>query len=83
MNTQEEIKRFIDECKSLENKDGHITQAIYKIEVDKLYKFTSGPFAEGTLLSDELFLERSSSNCWVIVFICNTKYFYQNLTPTC
>lgn len=46
LNTQEEIKRFIDECKSLENKDGHITQAIYKIEVDKLYKFNSGPFAE-------------------------------------
>ena len=43
---QDEINKFIKKFKSLENNEGHITQAIYKIEVNKLYKFTSGPFTE-------------------------------------
>ena len=43
---QDEINKFIKKFKSLENKDGHITQTIFKIEVNKLYKFTSGPFTE-------------------------------------
>lgn len=45
-NSQDEIVNFISECKKLENDEGYISQTIYKTEINKLYKFTSGPFSE-------------------------------------
>ena len=45
-NSQKDIINFILDCKKLENKEGYISQTIYKTEINKLYKFTSGPFTE-------------------------------------
>jgi len=45
-NSQRDIIKFIYDCKKLENKEGYISQTIYKAEINKLYKFTSGPFSE-------------------------------------
>ena len=45
-NSQKDIINFILDCKKLENKEGYISQTVYKTEINKLYKFTSGPFAE-------------------------------------
>ena len=42
---QKEIIRFIDYCKSFENKEGYITSAFFKSLVSKKAKFVSGPFA--------------------------------------
>ncbi len=44
--SQIEINNFINNLKKLENEDGYITQNIYQTEIDKIYKFTSGPFTE-------------------------------------
>lgn len=44
--SQNEINNFIKNLKSLENKNGYITQNIYQTEVNKIYKFTSGPFTQ-------------------------------------
>jgi len=44
--SQNEINNFIRNLKSLENKNGYITQSIYQTEVNKIYKFTSGPFTQ-------------------------------------
>ena len=44
--SQIEINNFIINLKKLENEDGYITQNIYQTEIDKIYKFTSGPFTE-------------------------------------
>ena len=42
--SQNEIIEFIEGCKKLENKNGHITQNIFEALVNKKYKFSSGPF---------------------------------------
>ena len=41
---QNEIKKFIDHCKSFENKDGYLTQAFFKMMIVKKAQFISGPF---------------------------------------
>ena len=33
-------------CKEIENEEGFITQSIFDTEINKFYKFTSGPFTE-------------------------------------
>lgn len=43
---QNEIKSFVDKCKNMENENGYLAQNFYKLELDKKYKFTTGPFAE-------------------------------------
>ena len=43
---QNEIQLFVTKCKSMENENGYLTQNFYKLELDKDYKFTTGPFAE-------------------------------------
>ncbi len=45
-NSQNEIKKFISKCKEIENNEGYITQSIFNAEINKLYKFSSGPFTE-------------------------------------
>ena len=44
--SQDEIQKFVNRCKSLENKDGYLSQNFYQLHINKKYKFTSGPFAE-------------------------------------
>lgn len=45
-NSQDEINYFITKCKEYENKDGYILDPIYKLETEKYYKFSSGPFTQ-------------------------------------
>ena len=41
---QNEILKFIEYCKSFENKEGYITQPFFKTIISKKAKFISGPF---------------------------------------
>ena len=43
---QTEIIKFIEHCKSFENKDGYLTSAFFKTMVTKKAKFISGPFTD-------------------------------------
>ena len=43
---QEDIKKFIEKCKSLENEKGFISQTFYETYINSSYKFSNGPFAE-------------------------------------
>ena len=43
---QKEIIDFINRCKKIENKDGYISSNLFETEINKYYKFTSGPFNE-------------------------------------
>ena len=43
---QKEIIEFINRCKKIENKDGYISSNLFETEINKYYKFTSGPFNE-------------------------------------
>ena len=43
--SQNEIEKFIEKCKKLEDKKGYITQNIFDIMETKKYKFISGPFS--------------------------------------
>jgi len=42
--SQDEIKKFIEKCKNLENDSGYISQNLYKEQIDNFYKFSTGPF---------------------------------------
>ena len=46
VSSQKEIKKFINKCKNLENKNGYIKQSIYRLEMNEYYKFSSGPFTD-------------------------------------
>ena len=41
---QTEIEKFIEFCKTFENKEGYLTQAFFKNMIAKKAIFTSGPF---------------------------------------
>ena len=41
---QEEIVKFINQCKKFENHNGYITQNFFQPQEDLKYKFISGPF---------------------------------------
>ena len=45
---QNEIRTFIDKCKSMENKEGFIKENLFNIYINKNYKFISGALA-GTI----------------------------------
>ena len=42
---QNEIVKFINYCKSFENKNGYLTQSFFKTMIIKKAKFIAGPFA--------------------------------------
>ena len=44
--SQNEIKKFVNRCKNSENKRGYLSQAFYQLHINSNYKFYSGPFAE-------------------------------------
>ena len=44
--SQLEIKKFIEKCKSLEDKRGYISKTLFKLIINSNYEFSSGPFAE-------------------------------------
>ena len=43
---QSEISNFISTCKQAENHNGYITHNTFTSEVNKYYKFRSGPFTD-------------------------------------
>ena len=43
--SQESIKRFIQECKSTENDQGFVSREILDLKLEKKYKFLNGPFS--------------------------------------
>ena len=44
--SQEEIKKFIEKCKDSENEKGYLTQNFFELYINSKYQFTSGPFTE-------------------------------------
>jgi len=44
--SQNEIKKFVNRCKNSENKRGYLSQAFYQLHINSKYKFASGPFVE-------------------------------------
>ena len=46
MEFQQEVKSFIEKCKSLENNRGYISQSLFEVNLNSNYKFVNGPFAE-------------------------------------
>ena len=44
--SQNEIKKFINRCKNSENKEGYLSSSFYQLYINSKYKFASGPFAE-------------------------------------
>ena len=43
---QNDIRAFINKCKKLEDQKGFISQNIFELDINKKYKFASGPFIE-------------------------------------
>jgi hypothetical protein len=44
INSQKEIKAFIENCKKFENKEGFLSYKFFSAEVNKNYEIISGPF---------------------------------------
>ena len=44
--SQSEIKNFVQKCKNAENDKGYISLNFFEININSIYKFTSGPFSE-------------------------------------
>ena len=45
LHLQEDITKFVNKCKKLENIDGTISASFIEGEENKTYEFLSGPFA--------------------------------------
>ncbi len=46
LEAQKEIDEFIKKCKSLEDSKGYLSENIFNLEVDRNYRFISGPFVQ-------------------------------------
>lgn len=46
LHSQTDIIEFISKCKKMENKEGVITQGLFEMEINKIYKFSSGTFTQ-------------------------------------
>ena len=44
--SQNDISKFIKNCKLNENKFGYLTQSFFELIINKKYKFSTGPFVE-------------------------------------
>ena len=68
---QNEIVKFINYCKSFENKKGYLTQSFFKNIITKKAKFISGPF---TNMIFEILVFAGGS---LLLFVCylRTKYY--------
>ena len=44
--SQKDIERFIRKCKDSENEEGFLSRDFFDLDVNKKYKFSSGPFAD-------------------------------------
>jgi hypothetical protein len=43
-NSQDEIKNFINKCKNFENENGYLSANFFDLQLNKKYRFKSGPF---------------------------------------
>lgn len=64
---QNEIKLFIDKCKSMENGEGFVKESLFNIYINKNYKFISGA------LSGTLFKILEFNKTKISILIGNTK----------
>lgn len=46
LDNQNNIEQFIHECKTSENAEGFLSNNIFDLQLNKKYKFSSGPFTE-------------------------------------
>ena len=44
--SQHEIEKFIKKCRESESKEGYLSRDFFDIDINKKYKFSSGPFAD-------------------------------------
>ena len=44
--SQDEIKEFVDKCKKSENEEGYLSQNFFDLCINSKYKFNTGPFSE-------------------------------------
>tara|TARA_B100001996_G_C18480134_1_gene523430 strand:- start:46 stop:543 length:498 start_codon:yes stop_codon:yes gene_type:complete len=44
--SQQDIKKFISKCKDSENEKGFLSRDFFDLELNKKYRFSSGPFAD-------------------------------------
>ena len=44
--SQDDIENFIKKCSELEDKNGYISKDLFELEINKSYKFLSGPFTD-------------------------------------
>ena len=44
--SQNEIKKFINKCKTLEDDQGFISETLFELNKNSSYKFSNGPFVE-------------------------------------
>ena len=44
--SQNEIRNFVEKCKESENKEGYLSKNFLELHVNSIYKFSSGPFTE-------------------------------------
>jgi len=76
---QKEITRFIDYCKSFENKEGHLTPAFFNSILTQKAKFISGPFTNMIFQ----ILEKKKNKIKILLgnivttISSNTKYLYR------
>jgi len=52
--SQGEICKFIEKCRSLEDQQGYITEQFYDLKINSDYKFVSGPFSNSIFKIVEL-----------------------------
>ena len=46
LESQKDIERFIRKCKDSENKEGFLSKDFFDLDINKKYKFSSGPFTD-------------------------------------
>ncbi len=46
MQSQNDIEKFVGICKKIENKNGYLSENFYQLKLNKMYKFSTGPFAQ-------------------------------------
>ena len=44
--SQKDIEKFISKCKDLESEDGFLARNFFDLEMNKKYRFSSGPFTD-------------------------------------
>ena len=78
---QNEIIKFIRNCRAFENKEGYITQAFFRTIVENKAKFISGPFANMMfeIIEKQKNKLKISINNIVMTISNNQNYLYRSV----